>query len=158
MALRLGACMQVRTKAFRQPPYFCSLWASVFATPTQLSLQRTRLCFVDGWMDQCLEHCHSSHHSWGSSTTRDLGTCRSGKAVQRHTHCSFLLWLSGFDEQIKFIPSPVLNTDSNRCKEIDLITATDGLFEHCFTTVTLSSLLLLMSYHHRLEGKEGHSG
>lgn len=145
MTLKLGACSQVRMETFRQPSHFCSLWAPVVATAIQLSCERKRLCFVDGWMHQCLSHCHSSYHGWGSITSSDLGTCRTGRALQRHTCCSFLLWPSGFDEQTRFIPSPILTTDSNRGKEINLITATDGLFEHCFSIVTLSSLIFIMS-------------
>lgn len=108
---------------------------------------------MDGWMGPCLEHCHSPHHGWGSITYCDPGYLQLWKGFPR-THCSFLPWPLGPDEKTRFILSHILTTDSNHHKDINLVTTPDALFEHCFSIITLSIFLLLLSYHHRFEEME----
>lgn len=51
-------------------------------------------------------------------------------------------------------PPPVLTTDRSCHKETNLIAAVGGAFEHCLFTFAPTSLLLLVSYHHKLEKME----
>ena len=110
---------------------------------------------MDGWVNVSGTVTH--HATAGAASPVVTWEPAGLERLSRDKRSSFLPWPSGFDEQTRFIPTPVLTTDSNHCKETNLVTAADGLFECRFSIVTLSSLLLLMTYHHSFEGTEEHS-